>query len=71
MKLDFENDKVDRSRAESENPLDYSLHEDIDNIIMERYPSEPLPFAERSLTNETEVNIIAMRRKQIKILELE
>jgi len=67
MRLDFENHKIDRSRAESENPLDYSLHQDYDNINIERCPSEPLPL-ERSPNKDTEVNIIAMR---LSLLEIE
>jgi len=63
MRLDFANHKVDRSRAESENPLDYSLHQEYDNINIERCPSEPLP-----LDRDTEVNIVAMR---LSLLEFE
>ncbi len=62
MKLDFGDHKVDISKAESENPLDYSLHEDIENIIMRRCPSEPLPLSQ-SLTKESEANILAIKRK--------
>jgi len=62
MKLDFDDHKIDVSKAESENPLDYSLHQDIENIIMRRCPSEPLPLG-KSLTKETEANILAIKRK--------
>ena len=63
MKLDFDDHKIDLSKAESENPLDYSsLHQDIENIIMRRCPSEPLPLG-NSLTKEIEANILASKRK--------